>query len=168
MTTLFICPRCGQVSHHPRDREEQFCAACGYEGELEPLKQQFYAAVIPGLQPGQTDVISVHSNLVGTLTASKPSLRPGQTSMQAEGAQADAAAERSTPIPERGPDLKAEARGVVRGVPDMSVPYVVELVNGQGRVERTWLTRFETEDDPANSPCASGRRHEQQRAARLS
>jgi len=31
----YTCPKCGRVSHHPRDAVERWCAVCGGEAERE-------------------------------------------------------------------------------------------------------------------------------------
>jgi hypothetical protein len=36
VSAAFTCPKCGRVSHHPRDLAERFCAVCGYVDDIEP------------------------------------------------------------------------------------------------------------------------------------
>jgi hypothetical protein len=99
--------------------------------------------VKPGLQPGQTDVIAVHTSLTGELTAGKPGLQPGQPSPNAEGEQDDAAAERSTPIPSRSDTVSASAGDEV----DTRTAYWVQVIDAEGQVLRVWQTKFETQAD---------------------
>jgi hypothetical protein len=73
----FTCPRCGAVSHHPKDEEHGYCAAC-HEFTGDPTLQQELTALFElrraadqmaiaqwrGAHPGNDLVIPDHADLV--------------------------------------------------------------------------------------------------------
>lgn len=52
---VFICPRCGAVSHNPHDAAERYCARCHVfvddEAELERLRKKWPPARTPSQRP---------------------------------------------------------------------------------------------------------------------